>query len=83
MIVRMFPRTTLSFAYSQLQLKLINNSLPYVHKYGWTHNAIHAACSAMDLSPASHRLISPYDMIAHSMATWNKQALTHLDDTNF
>lgn len=37
----------------------------------------------MDLSPASHRLIRPYDMITYCMQNWNKQALRKIDDTNF
>lgn len=71
------------YNYSKLQEKLIENSLPFVHKYGWSDNAIHAACSNMDLSPAAHRLIKPYDLISYSMKKWNKAALRIIDDTNF
>ena len=71
------------FAYSQLQEKLITQSLPYVHKYGWTDNAILAACNNLDLSPASQRIIKPFDMISFSMRAWNKAALRTIDDTNF
>lgn len=62
---------------------MIKNSLPFIHKYGWSDNAIHAGCQKMNLSPASHRLISPYDMIAYMMRKWNKNALQKVDDTNF
>jgi hypothetical protein len=71
------------FGFSVLREKLIENSLCYVEKYGWSDRAIHAACVAMDLSPASHRLVSPYEMVAWSMKKWNKQALQKVDDTNF
>lgn len=30
---------------SPLKLKLIKQSLPHVHKYGWSDNAILAACT--------------------------------------
>ena len=71
------------FKYSQLQEKLIKNSLPYVQKYGWTDNAILAACNNIDLSPASHRIITPYHMISYCMRKWNQEALRIVDDTNF
>lgn len=58
--------------HSKLQLELIKHSLPYVHKYGWTDHAIIAACENLDLSRASHRIINPYDLIAHSMQQWNR-----------
>ncbi len=54
-----------------------------MERYGWSERAIHAACVAMDLSPASHRLITPYEMVAYSMNKWNRQALQKVDDTNF
>lgn len=69
--------------FSQLKQTLIENSLAYVHKYGWNDRAIHAACAALDLSPASHRLVTPYQLISHCMARWNAQALRKLDDSNF
>jgi hypothetical protein len=56
----------IKFVFS-IRIKLIEHSLHQVHKYGWHENAILAACAALDLSPASHKLISPYDLIAHSM----------------
>ncbi len=68
---------------SQLQLKLIKQSLPHVHKYGWSDNAIHAACAELELSPAAHRIIKPYDMISYCMNNWNQQALRKMDDYNF
>lgn len=70
-------------AYSLLKLQIIKQSLPHVHKYGWSDNAIHAGCAEMDLSPASHRIIRPYDMITYCMKNWNKNALRKIDDTNF
>lgn len=70
-------------SYSPLKLQLIKQSLPHVHKYGWSDNAIHVACVEMDLSPASHRLIRPYDMISYCMRNWNKNALRKIDDNNF
>lgn len=30
---------------SPLKIKLIKQSLPHVHKYGWSENAILAACT--------------------------------------
>ena len=66
-----------------LKDKLIEQSLAYVHKYGWNDRAIHAGCAALDLSPASHRLISPYQLVVHSMKRWNGQALRIVDDSNF
>ena len=69
--------------HSPLQLKLIEHSLPYVHKYGWTDKAILAACSNLDLSPASHRMIRPYDLISYSMKKWNQEALQQIEDSNF
>lgn len=69
--------------FSQLKQTLIENSLAYVHKYGWNDRAIHAACVALDLSPAAHRLVSPYQLVTHCMAKWNTQALRKLDDSNF
>ena len=69
--------------FSQLKQTLIENSLAYVHKYGWNDRAIHAACAALDLSPAAHRMLTPYALVAHTMAKWNAQALRALDDSNF
>jgi ubiquinone biosynthesis protein COQ9 len=66
-----------------LKTRLIDNSLAYVHKYGWNERAIHAACAALDLSPASHKLITPFQLVTHSMKRWNSQALRILDDSNF
>jgi len=45
---------------SPIKIKLIETSLHYVPKYGWNDRAIHAACSALDLSPAAHRIVSPF-----------------------
>jgi len=56
-----------SFCSTSIKQRLLENSLSYVHKYGWNDKAIHAACATLDLSPASHRLITPYFMISHSM----------------
>lgn len=69
--------------FSSIKDKLLENSLAYVHKYGWNDRAIHAACVALDLSPASHRLITPYQLVTHSMQRWNAQALRIVDDSNF
>ena len=41
------------------------------------------ACKTLDLSPAAHKLITPYTLIEHSMKNWNKKALRIVDDTNF
>ena len=69
--------------FATLKDKLIENSLAYVHKYGWNDRAIHAACATLDLSPAAHRLVTPFQLIEHSMKRWNSQALRIIDDTNF
>ena len=74
---------TIMFRMSGIKDKLIENALANVHKYGWNDRAIHAACVALDLSPASHRLITPYQLVTHSMQRWNTQALRIVDDTNF
>lgn len=37
--------TEVSQGISPLKLQLIKQSLPHVHKYGWSDNAIHAACA--------------------------------------
>lgn len=81
--VNKFLFSNITQTYSPLKLQIIKQSLPHVHKYGWSDNAIHAACAEMDLSPASHRLIRPYDMITYCMRNWNKNALRKIDDTNF
>jgi ubiquinone biosynthesis protein COQ9 len=77
------PIKRIGAGFSQLKQTLIENSLAYVHKYGWNDRAIHAACAALDLSPASHRLVTPYQLISHCMARWNAQALRKLEDSNF
>ncbi len=80
----MFPLHFVSRTpFSQLKQTLIQNSLAYVHKYGWNDRAIHAACAALDLSPAAHRLITPYQLVSHCMGKWNSEALRKLDDSNF
>lgn len=63
--------------------RLLENSLGYVHTYGWTERAIHAGCVSLDLSPASHRLITPYDLVKHCMKLWSVAALRKIDDNNF
>ena len=65
------------------QTNLIENSLPFVHQYGWSDSAKHQGCQKLGLSPASHRLISPYNMITHCMRKWNEGALRIVDDENF
>jgi hypothetical protein len=72
-----------SFCSASIKQRLLENSLSYIHKYGWNDKAIHAACASLDLSPASHRLITPYAMISHSMQEWNRKALQIVDDSNF
>jgi len=62
---------------------LIETSLPFVHQYGWSDAAIHQGCQKLGLSPASHRLITPYDMITYCMRKWNKTSLRIVDDENF
>jgi ubiquinone biosynthesis protein COQ9 len=37
----------------------------------------------MELSPASHRLVSPYELIAYSMRRWNAMALKEIDESEF
>lgn len=69
--------------FSTLKERLILHSLANVHKYGWNDRAIHAACVELDLSPAAHRIITPYQLVVHSMKRWNSQALQLLDDSNF
>lgn len=70
-------------AVSTYQQTLIETSLPFVHQYGWSDAAIHQGCQKLGLSPASHRLISPYDMITHCMRKWNNTSLRIVDDENF
>jgi ubiquinone biosynthesis protein COQ9 len=45
---------------NNIKEKLFETALHYVPKYGWNDRAIHAACGMLDLSPAAHRIISPF-----------------------
>lgn len=78
-------RASLRFCFANLNTKheLLLTAITYVPKYGWNDLAIHAACAIHDLSPAAHRLVSPYEMITHCMKKWNETALKSIDDTNF
>jgi len=68
----MIKKILFRFSESSIKTKLIETSLEYVPKYGWNTKPIHMACTLLDLSPAAHKIITPYDMIAYSMRKWNQ-----------
>lgn len=68
---------------SPLKLSIIKQSLPLIHRYGWSDTAIQAACIELGYSTAMHRVIRPYDLITYCMRKWNAQALRKVDDSNF
>lgn len=82
-LVFRFSTSQASSSNLNIKSKLIETSLLYVPKYGWNDRAIHAACGILDLSPAAHRIISPFQLIMHSMKKWNDESIRIIDDTNF
>ncbi|KRW98522.1 hypothetical protein PPERSA_00119 [Pseudocohnilembus persalinus] len=64
----------------QQQLKIIQASLIHVNKLGWNDKAIGQGCLDLNISSASNRLITPYEVIVYQMKNWNKEAIKELEE---
>lgn len=63
----------------EVKLRILNSSLPYVHKHGWTQNALAAGAEAAGLPGVAHGLFphGGIELIFHFYADCNRKLAEH------
>ena len=61
---------------------ILNNSISYVHQYGWTKDAIAQGVLSSKLPPSLTGLVTPNDLISHFMTESNSNLRNYLQMSN-
>lgn len=63
-----------------LRVALIRASLLHIHRFGWNTKAIQAGCHELNLSSASHGILSngAYDVADYLMREWHRKTMMEL-----
>lgn len=62
------------------RLSVLQSSLPYVHTYGWTEDAISQGVLSSQLPPSLAGLVTPQDLVSHFMNQANADLERHLEE---